>query len=91
MCATNGECCLQGNWEESRENPEVNDEKLGRLLDRYSALADTSRNESLLRRTWLRPNLAYMDDIGVPQPGVVPILAVPQLSMWARQRRSSAT
>ena len=71
--------------EESSENPAVNDEEIARLLDHYLALADTSRNESLLRRTWLRPNLAYLADIGVPQPGVVPILAVPQLSMWARK------
>jgi uroporphyrinogen-III decarboxylase len=62
----------------------VKNEIIDRLLDQYLALADGARNRDLLGKTWLRPNLAYMDDIGVPQPGVVPILAVPQISMWAR-------
>jgi hypothetical protein len=63
----------------------VKNEIVDRLLDQYLTLADGERNRDLLNKTWLRPNLAYMDDIGVPRPGVVPILAVPQISMWARR------
>jgi len=63
----------------------VKNDEITRVIERYLALADSPRNQDLLHKTWLRPNLAYIDDIGVPQPGVVPIIAVPQLSMWARK------
>lgn len=55
------------------------------LLDRYLELADSKRNRMLLTRVWQEPGLAYMGDIGIPHPGQVPIIAVPQLSMWARR------
>lgn len=58
---------------------------ISRLLDRYVELAETPRNVRLLQETWLRPGLAYLGDIGVPEPGRVPIIAVPHLSMWARK------
>ncbi len=63
----------------------MRNEEIARLLDQYCVLAESTRNKKLLRETWLRPNLAYLDDIGVPQPGVVPVIAVPQLSLWARK------
>ena len=59
--------------------------EITRLLDEYMTLADGPRNKSLLQETWLRPNLAYIENVGVPRDGVVPILADPMLSMWARK------
>jgi uroporphyrinogen-III decarboxylase len=56
-----------------------------RLLDEYVALADSPRNQKLLHETWLRPNLAYIENVGVPREGVVPIVADPMLAMWAKK------
>ena len=58
---------------------------LRHLLDEYVALLDGPRNRSLLAETWLRPNLAYLGDVGVPREGKIPIIAAPHLSMWARR------
>ena len=55
------------------------------LLDQYLTLVEGLRNKKLLEQTWRQPNLAYMGDIGVPERGVVPVVAVPHLSMWARK------
>lgn len=60
-------------------------ERIARLVGEYLELAESPRNTALMQDTWQQPGLAYGGDIGVPRPGVVPILAVPHLSMWARK------
>jgi hypothetical protein len=65
-----------------------NDEIPG-LLDRYVDLAECPRNQELLKRTWARPNLAYIQDIGIPAAGEVPIIANPFVSMWAKKLKVS--
>ena len=62
-----------------------NNDEIRALMDEYVALADGPRNQRLLKETWLRPNLAYLDCIGVPRDGKIPIIAHPMLSMWARK------
>jgi hypothetical protein len=54
-------------------------------LDEYVALADSPRNQKLLHETWSRPNLAYIENVGVPGKGKIPIIADPMLAMWAKK------
>ncbi len=63
----------------------MQDDGIKKLLDEFITLLEGPRNQGLIKEKWDRPNLAYIEDIGVPRPGATPIIAVPHLSMWAQK------
>ncbi len=63
----------------------MQDEGIKKLLDEFMTLLEGPRNQALIKEKWDLPNLAYIEDIGVPRPGATPIIAVPHLSMWAKK------